>query len=305
MRYNGISVGEFGLGKSVLAGIIILCVLGFFLCSYGVDPGKGGVVYSMFGGVEKEALANGRHWVSPWEHVREYPISKSQVYLTAEKHNGRKDTDDSFHVGTKDGTKLAAEGQFTYQFPLENLSSIYLTFGGKSAEDIQWGIMAVEFRNTVNNVTSMYSNMDIIGNKKVEINQKIFDEFSALMAKDGVKITDAGLTKIDPDPQTLAAAQAVVNAENTRRQAEISQKTAEISAETQRITAEGNAAAQRIGANAQAYSNIEIAKSVSPELTAYIYAQAFHDNIKGPLPSTMIMNGSSEKNGMTLLLQAK
>jgi len=266
---------------------LVVIVLLFFLCSSGISPGNGGVVYSMNGGVEMTPLGQGRHPVSPIAHVMEYPISKSQVYLTASKENGRKGKDDSFFIGTKDGTKLKAEGSFTYRLEFTELPAIYTNFHGRDAEWIEWNYMAAEFAKIVNEITAGYGNMEIIGAKKGEINQQIFAAFKEKMANDHIIIESAGLTTVDPDPASAAAIQAVITAENNRKANEIDKQTVLIQAEKAKIYAQGQSEAARINADAQAYTNSKVQQSATQEVIALKWIEKWN----GALPATV--TGSS------------
>ena len=65
------------IGIAVVAGAAMLIKGGTY-----VGQGEVGVVYSMKDGVQEETLSPGFHLVSPFDKVRDYPVSQQQLVLS-------------------------------------------------------------------------------------------------------------------------------------------------------------------------------------------------------------------------------
>ena len=113
------------LKKMGVKGVLWVVGVALFLfvcfCTTKIDAGYGGVVYSMNGGVEDDALSQGWHVVSPFKTITEYPISTETVYLSRDKKEGSSD-DDSFFISTKDGKNVNVDVSYSYRMDFERLS---------------------------------------------------------------------------------------------------------------------------------------------------------------------------------------
>lgn len=104
--------------KSIVITVIV-GILAFFGAIYTIshlkkiDVGRVGVVYSMAGGVQDETLSQGFHFVSPFEHVKEFTVGNEQLILTKDKREGSKEND-SFYVATSDNAGIAISFQMSY-----------------------------------------------------------------------------------------------------------------------------------------------------------------------------------------------
>lgn len=58
-------------------GVAISCLL----CLERVSVGNVGVVYSSKG-VEEQTLSQGWHWMSPFKHVKQFPVSQQQIVFS-------------------------------------------------------------------------------------------------------------------------------------------------------------------------------------------------------------------------------
>lgn len=283
-------------GALIIAFVLIAIIVGFFMFTTKVKPGYAGVVYNQDGGIEHNALGQGRHILMPWKHVIEYPVSTEVAYYTHDAHEGRK-TDDSITIGTKDGKTMKVDAQITYHFEKDGLTQIFNDFKGADSESIEYGYMRQNFQRIANDISSRYSMMDIAGEKKSEFNDKLLIATRDFLAEKHIAVEQAGLGKVEPDEATKAAIQAVANAQYAQKQAEYEKNAAVAQAEKQKAIATGNADAMKIDADAKAYSNQKLQQSISKELIEYEYAKAFHDNIKG-MPNTLILGSGA--NGMML-----
>lgn len=258
-------MSKFKLGALTILFWLLLSTFAISLCIASISPGYAGVVYNRNGGIEQEALGQGWHLVWPWEKVIEYPVSTETIFLTKVPHEGRK-TDDSLWVNTRDGKNVNVDVTYAYHMSQEKLPHVFTKFRGAHADDIEWGFMKNELYRVTNDVTSQYAMMDLVGDKRPEINDKIFKAYREAMSADGIVVETCNLSRIEPDAATLQAIQSVVNAQNALRQAEVEKQQAEIEAQKVRISAQGAADAALIAAEGQAKANAKLQQSLTPEI---------------------------------------
>ena len=272
-----------GLG---LAGILVVmgvALAGMLMCVTRIGPGYAGVIYNMDGGIEDETLSQGFHVVAPWKHVSEYPISTETVYYTKNSVDGDdkdKKTDKSVNVNTKDGKQVNVSVTYAYHMDVEKLPTVYAKFRGQDIKAIESGYMKNALYEALNNVTSQYSLMELVGDKRPEINNKIFEAFRDELADYGIVIETFNLSDVVPDEATANAIQAVVNAQNALEQAKIEKQQAEVEAEKARVAAKGKADAALIEAEGQAKANEKLQQS----LTSGVLQQRAIEKWNGELP---------------------
>ena len=274
------------VGKTIFhtVGIIgvsvafFLCLLVLFFCTCRINPGYAGVVYNMDGGIEGETLAQGFHVVAPWKHVTSYPISTETVYYT--KGNENEKADHSINVNTKDGKQVNVSVTYTYHMDVEALPKVFEKFRGQKIEVIESGYMKNSMFEAVNNVTSQYSLMELVGDKRPDVNSKIFEKFRDSLSAYGIIIETFNLSDVVPDEATAQAIQNVVNAQNELERSKIEKERAEVEAETARIKAKGESDALIIQAEGQSNANYKLQNSLSQN----VIEQRRIDKWNGELP---------------------
>lgn len=278
------SLGIMGIGVAML-----VVVIGLFLSTYKINPGYAGVVYNMDGGIESDVLGQGFHMVAPWRKVVEYPVSTETVYYTKNNDDGDDKKDNSINVNTKDGKQVNVSVTYSYHMDPENLSAVFVKFRGQKIEVIEAGYVKNEMYQAINEVTSQYSLMDLVGDKRPEINEKILNKFRDSLTEFGIIIETFNLSDVVPDEATKEAIQKVVNAQNVLEQAKIEKQTAEVEAEKARVKAKGAADAALIEAEGQAQANAKLQGS----LTEQIIRQRAVEKWDGKLPQYEMSGGSS------------
>jgi regulator of protease activity HflC (stomatin/prohibitin superfamily) len=260
------------------------------MCITRIGPGYAGVIYNMDGGIEDETLSQGFHIVAPWKHVSEYPISTETVYYTKNSVDGDdkedKKTDKSVNVNTKDGKQVNVSVTYAYHMDVEKLPTVYAKFRGQDIKAIESGYMKNAMYESLNNITSQYSLMELVGDKRPEINQKIFESFRDELSEYGIVIETFNLSDVVPDEATATAIQNVVNAQNELQRVKIEKEQAEVEAEKARVTAKGKADAAVIEAEGQARANEKLQQSLTPG----VLQQRAIEKWNGELPK---LNGNS------------
>ena len=268
-------VGSIGIGFV----FIVLLIFGYS-CTYKVDPGYAGVIYSMDGGIETETLGQGFHVVAPWKKVIEYPVSTETVYYTKNNDDGDEKKDNSINVNTKDGKQVNVSVTYAYHMDEVQLPSVFEKFRGQKSEVIEAGYMKNEMYQAINEITSQYSLMELVGDKRPQINEAILDKFRNSLEPYGIVIETFNLSNVVPDEQTKEAIQAVVNAQNALEKAKVEKEQAEVDAEKARVAAKGKADAELIEAEGTAAANAKLQESLTP----LIVEQRKLDKWDGKLP---------------------
>lgn len=276
-------LGSFGI--TIVAGVI---AIGGFMCTYKVDPGYAGVIYNMDGGIETETLGQGFHVVAPWKKVIEYPVSTETVYYTKNNDDGDEKKDNSINVNTKDGKQVNVSVTYAYHMDEVQLPSVFEKFRGQKSEVIEAGYMKNEMYQAINEITSQYSLMELVGDKRPQINEAILDKFRNSLEPYGIVIETFNLSDVVPDEQTKEAIQAVVNAQNALEKAKVEKEQAEVDAEKARVAAKGKADAELIEAEGTAAANAKLQESLTP----LIVEQRKLDKWDGKLPGIVAGNSN-------------
>lgn len=278
-----------GVGGAILAVILILVIICGVICLEKIPAGYVGVVYNMNGGVDGEILPQGWHLVSPTKKVTTYSIGIEQSYLSSESKGDSKN-DESFKCPTSDGKSVTVELEFSYKFDEARVASTFVQFKGKNGETIKDTFIKPKVSAWTQEITALYPVTDIFGDKRTDINAHLDTYLREKFDPYGIIIDTVNFTNIEVDPETAAAIQKKVNAQQelelanieaqtAKIQAEKDKQVAEINAEKKIIDANASADAARIAAQAEADANREISASLTDELIAYTYAQAWNGEL--------------------------
>lgn len=247
---------KFVVGSAVVGGIILAIVIALVMSITVVPQGHAGVVYKRSSGVQDTTLNQGWRVVSPMDRVTAYPVSTETVTVAP------------FNVQTKDGKPLVIEMQYDYSNQLEKLPYIYNKFKGQDADTIEAGWLQSRVKKASLNVFSKFSVLEVF-QKQGEINAEIQKSFTELVEEHGFSVDSLTLGAPQPDENTMAAIQAVVDASQKLEQLEIEKEQAKAEAEKRKETALGEAEAIRIKSEADAKANKLLQASLSEGLVEY------------------------------------
>jgi len=275
------------IGAIILAIILAVGLVCCVVCLSKVPAGYVGVVYNMNGGVDGEVLSQGWHLVSPTKRVTTYSIGIEQSYLTSDEKGDSK-TDESFSIPTSDGKTVRVNLEFSYRFDEARVANTFVTFKGKSGEDIKDTFIKPKIIAWTQEVSANYPVTDIFGDQRTAINAELDQYLKEKFDKYGIIIDTVNFTDISVDAETAAAIQKKVTAQQELELANIEAQTAkveaqrekevaviqaqkekeaaEIQAETALVKANADAEVLRIAAEAEANANAVIAASLTPEL---------------------------------------
>lgn len=227
-------------------------------------------------GVVGETLDQGWHIVAPTKKITIYSVGLEQSYLTSDD-KGDSPNDESFSIPTSDGKTVRVNLEFSYMFDRERVAKTFVTFKGKSGEEIKNSFIKPKVIAWTQEVSAHYPVTDIFGDKRTTINAELDTYLREKFNQYGIIIDTVNFTDISVDSETAAAIQkkvtaqqelelAQVEAQTAQVQANKEKEVAEIAAEQAIIEAEGKAKARQIEAEAEAAANAKIAASLTPEL---------------------------------------
>lgn len=301
-------MGKGSIGGIALAIIMILALVLCFFCTEKIPAGYVGVVYNMNGGIEGETLSQGFKIVAPTKKVTLYSVGLEQSYLSSEKVGDSKE-DESFKIPTSDGKTVTVNLEFSYMFDPERVAETFTLFKGMSGAEIKDTFIKPKVRAWTQEVSANYPVTDIFGDKRSQINEDLDVHLKEKFDEYGIIIDTVNFTDISVDPETQAAIQKKVNAQQelelanieaqtakiqankdrevARVQAEKDKEVAGIKAEQKIIAAEADAEALRIASEAEAAANKEIAASLTPNLIEKIKYEQWN----GVMPSVQGADG--------------
>ena len=264
------------IGASLLSLLVLGITGGAVSCLEKVPAGYAGVVYSLNGGVTGEVLTQGIHFMSPFEHVAKYPVSTETMYLSKDKIEGSKE-DDSFNISTKDGKPVNVDVELSYRYDQEHVDDVYTKWRGKSPKEIEDTYIRARIKSAANEVTSQYGVMDVYGEKRTEINQKVYEHLSKTLLVDGIILETFNFTRIEPDKETLQAIQKKVDAQQKLEQQKIEAEQSKIEAEKRIVEAKAQAEAAKI--KAQGEADARIIQAESENAANKLVAKSLDENV--------------------------
>lgn len=247
------------IGLISVIALVAIIVIGLIVSLVRVKPGYAGVVYNLRTGMENQTLRQGWHFVAPTERVTTYPISMESVILS-------KKEDGSFTIPTSAGKTVDVDLEASISFNETMLPVTFSKFRGKSSDIIINSFIIPKIKAWTAEVTSQYDVLDIYGDKRNEINNKCLSHLQAKFKEFGINVDAVNFTRIEPDKNTLAAIQLKVDAQQKLEQEKIEKDKAVIEAQKKSIQAEGEAKAKLIQAQGESKANLEIQKSLTPQL---------------------------------------
>lgn len=252
-------------------GVAISCLL----CLERVSVGNVGVVYSSKG-VEEQTLSQGWHWMSPFKHVKQFPVSQQQIVFSNDPADYNKKEHPDWSIDAPaNGGMVKVNLTVNYNFLPDKVIDLYKRFNGMDGEAIVESRVQNSMIAYVKEVTPDFSVMDIYSDKKSEVNQAITEYLNERLEEEyGIHVSSALVIDVELDAELQQKVQAKEQAKQDAEIAELEKQTAQAQAETDKVIAESEAEIKRIEAQAEADANRIIAESITPELIRMQEAQA-------------------------------
>ena len=260
------------VGSGILAVVIALCCV---LCLNRVSVGNVGVVYSM-SGVKDATLSAGWHWLSPFESVKQFPISQQQIVFSNDPADyNAKDHEDWSIDAPANGGMVKMNLTVNYSFNAGKVVDLYKRFNGMDGESLVSNYIQNSIIAYVKEVTPQFSVMDIYSDKKSEVNQAISEYLADKLGEEyGINVISALVIDVQLDDALQEKIKAKEQAKQDAEIAELEKQTAAAQAEVAKTKAQAEADVKLIEAQAEAESNRIIAESITPELIQMMEAQA-------------------------------
>ena len=260
------------IGIAVVAGAAMLIKGGTY-----VGQGEVGVVYSMKDGVQEETLSPGFHLVSPFDKVRDYPVSQQQLVLSnnAADFNEEELEKDTHVDAPADGGMVKMNLTVNYNFMPDRVTDLYGKFNGMDGESLVESKVKNSIIAYIKEVTPNFSVMDIYSDKRAEVGQAITEYLNSKLNDEyGIEVSSALIIDVQLDEALQAKVQAKEQAKQDAEKAELDKQTAIAQGEAKKAEAEANAQVTITNAQAEAEANRLKSESVTDELIRMTEAEA-------------------------------
>lgn len=260
------------IGIAVVAGAAMLIKGGTY-----VGQGEVGVVYSMKDGVQEETLSPGFHLVSPFDKVRDYPVSQQQLVLSNNAADfNEKELEKDTHVDAPaDGGMVKMNLTVNYNFMSDRVTDLYEKFNGMDGESLVESKVKNSIIAYIKEVTPQFTVMDIYSDKRAEVGQAITEYLNSKLNDEyGIEVSSALIIDVQLDEALQAKVQAKEQAKQDAEKAELDKQTAIAQGEAKKAEAEANAQVTITNAQAEAEANRLKSESVTDELIRMTEAEA-------------------------------
>lgn len=228
-------------GRQIVALLPVLLVFGDLVAI--VPANNVGVMYSPFGGVKSETLAEGFHLKGLFDTVYNITTEVQSKSLTA------------LSSQTKDSQYISMAIDIKYRVNPESAFEVFKQF--RNMVNVDANLISPAVQRTVEIVTTKYNIMEILGEKRNTIYTEIEKELETTFAKSGISFYSVTFVDTDAGDSIEAAIQNEAVAKKAVQTAEQERQKAEIEAQTKLIVAQ-----------AEADSNKILTQAITPELLA-------------------------------------
>ena len=271
--------------KATGSTVIIFLIVAAILTTLGaglvyVESNERGVVKTIrAGGVRRDALEPGLHWILPIvEQVVTYSISNQTYTMSAVANEGQVQGDDSIRARTKDGQEVIIDASVIYQIDPAKVVPLHIVWQNRYEE----GIVRPEARGKIRDAVSQYGVEEVVSTKRAEMVQIITEVLGESLSENNLRLIDFVLRDIHFSEEYAAAVeqkqiaeqqaqQARFVVEQRKQEAEQARQVAQGQADATVIAARGAAEARLIQAEAEANANKLLAESLTPALVEYQY----------------------------------
>ena len=255
--------------------VAFIIAVGAVLCTERVHTGYVGVVYSAKG-VEQQTISQGWHFMSPLNHVSEFPITQQRVvFSNAPSDYGTKEHADWHIDAPANGGTIAINLTVNYNFLPEHVVELYTKFGGMDGESLMESKIQNDIIAYVKEVTPQFSVMQIYSDDRAGVNTAITNYLNEkLTAEYGINVSSALIVDAQPDDTLMQKIRAKEQAKQDAEIAELNKQTALAQAETDKVKAQTEADVKMIEAQAEADANKVLSESITPELIQMKEAEA-------------------------------
>ncbi len=281
--------------KGLSTFIVILLVAALLLTTVGVgvvflQADQYGVVISAFQphGYRPQPLGPGLHVIIPFfESVVPYSVARETYTMSGTTGEGQVSGDDSIEARTKDGQQVYIDASVIYAVDPAQLINLHIRWQGRYEDNVVRPVVRAAIRDAV----SQYGVEEIVSTKRTELENNITTTIEKGLSDNSLILSDFLLRNIRFSDQYAQAVeqkqiaeqqalQAQLVVEQKKQEAEQARQVAQGQADAAVIAAKGAADARLLQAQAEAQANKEIAQSISPALTQYMYVNKLAPSVQ-------------------------
>ncbi len=279
------------IGGLIVAGglvvvLVIVASVVFAKLEY-VRPGFVGVSVRKCGGgpggsVRPDAIPSGYYWRELFcEEVVEYPVSLQTIVLSRSPHEGSS-TDDSITVTSSEGLPINVDVSASFTLDPAKVPAIYVKFRN-DLDHIKMMFMRQTIREGLQEVFARYTAEQLYSTKRQEARVEVQKFLGERLGPEGFVVAQFTLNETRVPEQVVSAINAKVAMTQEAQKAEQQVRKTRAEADQAVAQAEGQARAKRALADAEAYYNATVAKSLTPEYVQYKALEKWN----GELPQMM------------------
>lgn len=283
-------MGPKAIAASVLFGLFLIvgAVYGFASC-VNIPPGHVGVLIRKCdgGGVDKTPLTTGYHHKSVFcEEIDEYPTNLQTIVLTKSTKEGS-ENDDSITVTSHEGLPINVDVSMSFTLEAAKVPAIYEKYRSDITK-IAHTYVRQTLREGLQLTFAKYTAEELYSDKKEVARAEVQQYLVSRLKDEGFDISQFTINETRVPHQVTEAINAKVAMTQEAQKAEAEVRKTRALAEQRKAQAEGEAAAMRLKADAEAYFNLTVAKSITPEFVQYKALEKW----SGTLPSVTAGNNA-------------
>ena len=202
------------------------------LCITFIPANTVGIKYSAFAGVSEETLSEGLAFKAPFDQI--YLIDTTVQERTVEKVS----------VQTKDAQWVSMDVNIKYSVNSDNAFKLFKRY--KTMENLQNNLIANATQRAIEEVTTKYNVMEVLGEARNKIYAEIEKELKDRLATEGVDLKFITIKDTDAGEAIEKAISAEAVAKKSVETAKQKQEQAKIEADTKLIEAQGEAKANAV-----------------------------------------------------------
>lgn len=240
-----------------------------------------GVVYSAISGTKKTTLSEGYHMKSPIDAV--YDISTEVKTVTVE----------GLTTQTKDSQFVTSKLDVKYRVNEGNAYIVFKQF--KTLDNMQNQLIISTTQRVLEQITTQYNVMDILGSKRSEIYEALENALKAEFEESGVDFYSISITDMDAGDELEKAITAEAVAKKAVETAKQELEKAKTEAQKQVVEAQAQQDAAKIAAETtviKAKAEADSNKLLNNSLTELIIQKMYIDKWDGVMPKVSASSGS-------------
>lgn len=246
-----------GLGKAIVGAVVMLLVGAVLFIGFDYVPdGMIGVKVTL-SGAQDEPLQKGVNWTG---------LAKTKTYSVRDNSVKQK----KLNISTRDGQSSHVSVSYTYSLDPSDVVNVYRKYTYSKLEDMEKGFLYQQLVGATSEVTTKYSIIELMGEKKPMVSKEISENFSKRIDRVGFKLDSLEMHVPDLDEATAKAIRdrqlRDQEKEQSKIQAEQLQIETESAAQAQIKKATANAEATILEAEASSKANKLRSESITEEI---------------------------------------